>query len=213
MKKIFIIILMIFIVGCGKEEETETIINTPTPTIPPTPAYVDDNPIKVAFYKNKKIVKEYHAKFKDRTDIAILNIVFSNEENLGNDSFKNIWKNNYNKYENIDDYKIGFEISFTANGNEYNNVILDPSTGSKLHPYLYTFLYDDIHNSGHYSHVTVDDVKDNTIYSSIKVYLHLQTNEITSPITLTVFTYKNDNDFIDGHYRGNSKYTIDIIND
>ena len=53
---------------------------------------------------------------------------------------------------------------------------------------------------------------DNTIYSSIKLYLHKDTKTITSPITLTVFTYKDENDFIDGHYRGNSKYTITINN-
>ena len=58
----------------------------------------------------------------------------------------------------------------------------------------------------------MDDVKDDTIYSSIKLYLHKQSIEITSPITLTVFTYKDDNDFIDGHYRGNSKYSITINN-
>ena len=51
-----------------------------------------------------------------------------------------------------------------------------------------------------------------TVFSSIKLYLHNKTNEITSPITLTAFTYKDDNDFLDGHYRGNSKYTITIYN-
>ena len=58
----------------------------------------------------------------------------------------------------------------------------------------------------------MEEVKDDTIYSSIKLYLHKQINEITSPITLTVFTYKDDSDFVDGHYRGNSKYTITINN-
>ena len=219
MKKIFLIVLMIFMIGCQKEdkdeiERIEKLINDPkpTPTFTPTPSYVDNNPIKVGLYKNNKLVKDYHVKFKDRTDIAIFNIVFTNEENLGNDNFKNTWKKYYNQYNDINDYKIGFEVSFTAGNEEYNNLILDPKTQSKLHPYLYTFLYDDIHNSGHYSHVEAKDVKDDTIYSSIKLYMHLQSNEISSPITLTVFTYKNDNDFELGHYRGNSKYTITIYN-
>ena len=42
--------------------------------------------------------------------------------------------------------------------------------------------------------------------------MHLQSKDIISPITLTVFTYKDDNDFIDGHYRGNSYHTITIEN-
>ena len=34
---------------------------------------------------------------------------------------------------------------------------------------------------------------------------------ITSPIELTVFTYKDENDFDSfNHYRGNSSYTITI---
>ena len=81
-----------------------------------------------------------------------------------------------------------------------------------LDPYLYPFMYDDINNSGHYSHVTTKDVKDNTVYSSIKLYLHQKTKEITSPITLTAFTYNGEDDFLDGHYRGNSSYTITINN-
>ena len=109
-------------------------------------------------------------------------------------------------------YKIGFEIDVDINGERQENIMLNPKNQHKIYPTLYAYLYDDIHNSGHYSHVTMDTLKDNTIYSSIKLYLHNKTNEITSPITLTVFTYKDDNDFIDGHYRGKSKYTITINN-
>ncbi len=219
MKKIFLVFIMLLLVGCKKEdkeeiERIEKLINDPkpTPTISKEPEYIDTNPITVGLYKDKKLVKEYNGKFTDGKDLAIFNVVFSNDENLGNDSFKNIWKKYYDKYENIDEYKIGFEIEFEVNGEKQNNVMLDPKNQHKLHPYLYMYLYDDIHNSGYYSHVTMDQVKDDTIYSSIKIYLHQQTKEITSPITLTVFTYKDDNDFIDGHYRGNSKYTITIYN-
>ena len=90
--------------------------------------------------------------------------------------------------------------------------MLNPKNQHKIYPYLYAYLYDDIHSSGYYSHVAMEDVKDDTIYSSIKLYLHNNSEEITSPITLTVFTYKDDNEFLDGHYRGNSKYTITIYN-
>ena len=218
MKKIFLILIVLLMMGCQKEdkeeiERIEKLINDPkpTPTITPTP-YIDNNPIKVGLYKDGKLITEYNKKFTNGTDIAIFNIVFTNDENISKSNFKKTWQNYYNKYENINDYKIGFEINLEINGEKKENLMLDPSNQHKLTPYLYAYLYDDIHNSGYYSHVTMNDVKDNTIYSSIKLYLHKQTNEITSPITLTVFTYKDDNDFIDGHYRGNSKYTITIYN-
>ncbi len=212
MKKILLVILIIFMVGCGNEEITPSPTPTPTITPEPTPEYVDTNPITVGLYKDRKLIKEYNKKFSNETDLAIFSVFFTNEENVGNNNFKTTWKNYYNKYEDITDYKIGFYISFDINGEHKENLVLGPKNLYDLDPYLYPFLYDDINNSGYYSHVTTKDVKDNTVYTSIKLYLHHQTSEITSPITLTVFTYKDDNDFIDGHYRGNSSYTITINN-
>ena len=221
MKKIFLVLIMLFIVGCGikKDEEMkrieEAINNPPTVTPDPTPTpYVDTNPIKVGLYKDYKLVHEYNKKFKDQTDIAIFNVLFTNEESITkNGNFKNTWKKYFDKYEKASDYKIGFELDVEINGEKQENILLNPKNQHKIYPTLYAYLYDDIHNSGYYSHVEMKDVKDNTIYSSIKLYLHKKTNEITSPITLTVFTYKDDNDFDEnGHYRGNSKHTITIYN-
>ena len=159
------------------------------------------------------ILHDYNKKFKSGSDIAIFNILFTNEEKVTkNGNFKNTWKKYYDQYEDIKDYKIGFELSVDINGETQTNLLLNPKNQHKIYPYLYAYTYDDIHNSGYYSHVTMDTLKDDTVFSSIKLYLHNKTNEITSPITLTAFTYKDDNDFLDGHYRGNSKYTITIYN-
>ena len=207
--------MILLVVGCSNNNE---IKETPTPTISPTitpeptPEYVDTNPIVVGIYKDRKLITEYNKKFKDQTDIAIFSIFFTNKKNVGNGNFKTTWKKYYNQYQDISDYKIGFEIDVDINGERQENIMLNPKNQHKIYPTLYAYLYDDIHNSGYYSHVTMDDVKDNTVYSSIKLYLHKDTKTITSPITLTVFTYKDENDFIDGHYRGNSKYTITINN-
>ena len=215
MKKILLIIMIILMVGCSNNNEVK---ETPTPTIEPTitpeptPEYVDTNPIVVGIYKDRKLITEYNKKFKDQTDISIFSIFYTNEKNVGNGNFKTTWKKYYNQYQDISDYKIGFEIDVDIICDRQENIMLNPKNQHKIYPTLYAYLYDDIHNSGYYSHVTMDDVKDNTVYSSIKLYLHKDTKTITSPITLTVFTYKDENDFIDGHYRGNSKYTITINN-
>ena len=215
MKKILLILTFFLLVGCQKEEiKNEDVYETHDEenNVEEILEYHDDNPIIVGIYKDGKLLTEYNKKFKSQTDIAIFNIVFTNDEKLPSGKFKTIWQNYYDKYENIDEYKIGFEIRVDINGEEQVNVMLDPKNQHKIYPYLYAYLYDDLHNSGYYSHVTMDDVKDNTVYSSIKLYLHNKTEEITSPITLTVFTYKDDDDFVDGIYRGNSKYTITIYN-
>ena len=216
MKKICLIIIILLAIGCKNENDEEIkriekLINDPKKK-KKEPIYVDNNPITVGIYKDGKLLTEYHKKFTNRTDVGIFNIVFTNDKTLPQGSFKNTWKNYYNKYDNIADYKIGFQIEVDINGVHKENVMLNPENQHKIYPYLYAYLYDDIHSSGYYSHITMEDVKDDTIYSSIKLYLHNNSEEITSPITLTVFTYKDDNDFLDGHYRGNSKYTITIYN-
>lgn len=58
--------------------------------------------------------------------------------------------------------------------------------------------------------MTDDMIKDNTIFTTIKLTTSTKINDITSDIELTAFTYLDDNDFLDGNYRGNSKFTTII---
>ena len=78
---------------------------------------------------------------------------------------------------------------------------------------MYIYLYDDINQTPgtFYSHLEPEDMKDNTIISSIKLFLAQEGSKISSPITLTVFTYDGDEDFTEEKkYRGISSYTINI---
>ena len=89
--------------------------------------------------------------------------------------------------------------------------ITTPDKTFIFNPYIFIYLYDDIHqpDGAWYSHV--ESMTDNTLFSSIKLTAIHNLNEITSPVTLTVFTYDTEDDFDeDGNYRGNSKYTINI---
>ena len=58
--------------------------------------------------------------------------------------------------------------------------------------------------------MTDDMIKDNTIFTTIKLTTSTKINDITSDIELTAFTYLDDNDFLDENYRGNSKFTTII---
>ena len=219
MKKILLILIILFMVGCSNETDEETkrieklINDPPKEEVKKEPVYVDVNPIKVGLYKNGKLVKSpYKSKFQNKKDIAVFDIVYTNIDNLGSTNLKNNWYKYYNQYTNIEDYKTGFYISFETKEKKYENLIKDPSKQDWFHPYLYYFLYDGVHATGRYSHLEMKDIKESTIYSTIKIYIHLKTDEIISPITLTVFTYKDENDFKDGYYRGNSFYTVEIVN-
>ena len=56
-------------------------------------------------------------------------------------------------------------------------------------------------------------MNDDTLTTSIKLFYAGKPELIEFPIKLTVFTYKDKNDFTeDNEYRGNSYYTIKITN-
>lgn len=221
MKKYLLLLFILLISGCSFYVKNEKVENTNVTTLqedvitlPEEPVYVDDNPIVVGLYQNGKLINDINVLIKDRTDIASFDVFFTNEENVGGTNSKKIFSKYASNYENIDKYKIGFSISFSVGDELINETITGPKDMYILAPYVFVYLYDDIHqpDGAWYSHVEEDDVKEDTIYSSIKLFGAESATSISSPIKLTVFTYDTDDDFDKGGiYRGNSKYSI-ILN-
>ena len=223
MKKI-LLMLVILLVGCTPKEEInkeenklennneikqEEIIKE---------EYVDNNPIKLGLYlytgsySNKEKLSTYETTFVSGSDIGSFEVFFTDEEVISGNSFKSLFNSYYDKYANIDNYKIGYNIEFTLKDGTVNKFnLLEPNT-YLYGDYFYTYLYDDIHvNEGEfYSHL--ESIDDNTLITSIKIYAVDKIDDVEK-IKLTVFTYDSDDDFDeDGNYRGISKYSIDIIN-
>ena len=178
----------------------------------PKEIYVDDNPITIGLYEDyTSLVKEYYT---DKTSLKDLffSVFYTNDETIVDGYVKNRWLHYYNNYTNIDNYKIGYTISFYV-GDEYiSKTITEIMDEYVFNPYFYVYLYDDVHQEigAWYSHLTKDDVTEENIFTSIKLYL-VEIDKVTSPITLTAFTYDSDDDFdSNGNYRGNSKYQITI---
>ena len=161
------------------------------------------------FYCN--LIKDITLPFNYESDIAVFDVYYTNEESVGNNSTKYNFNRFYNNYEYPEKYKIGFYISFKVGDELKEATITTPDKTFVFNPYIFIYLYDDIHqpDGAWYSHV--ESMTDNTLFSSIKLTAIHNLNEITSPVTLTVFTYDTEDDFDeDGKYRGNSKYTINI---
>lgn len=215
MKKILIMISLLLMVGCtntNKEikDEENKILEEPIKI--EEPKYVDNNPIKVGIYMNNKLVTNYQTKLIKETDIGVFDIFYTNLETVDNNSTKINYKKYYNEYENIENYKTGFYITFEADGEKHEETILDSTKTHAMTPYLFVYLYDDVNQPDYsfYSHVEPENENENTIFSSIKLY-NTGHGGFSSNITLTVFTYKDENDFDENnHYRGNSSYTITI---
>lgn len=218
MKKIIItIFITILLTACSNKEliSNENIYN-PNYSVNPIieeDMYIDDNPIKIALYENNQKVKSYSTTLSNFKDIAVFDICYTDIDTLEEKNIKNNYQLYYNQYENIDNYKTGFYIEFESNEQKIKELILDVNKTHAMSPYLYIYIYDDVNQAPntYYSHLEPKDINENTIFSSIKLFLAQEGEKITSPISLTVFTYNDNDDFDEfNKYRGNSSYTINI---
>lgn len=219
MKKICLILsLLIVLTSCKSNTNNSYNYNEITESnmkneIVQEEKYIDTNPIKIGIYKDNKLVSDYYTNINDSTDIGVFGILYTNNRTIESSNYKYLWKKYYNNYQDIDNYKTGFYLEFDTSNGHIENMILDPSSTRKAYPYIAVFLYDDVHQDDNswYRHLESGEENDNAIYSSIKLFVNLQAEEIISPIYFTAFTYKDEYDFDDnGYYRGNSKYTVTI---
>ena len=214
MKKIIVLLILILLItGCNKNEENkekEIPKNNPIEVID---TYKDENPVKIAFYEGNKVLKEYQTELQNMTDINVFGVILTNEEEVIDTSFKYQFKKYYDEISEKEKYKIGYYIKFYTGDTLHEKTITDPSNTFVFAPYIYIYLYDDLHQSdgAWYSHVEEKDFNDKTLFTSTKLFMADKSKDITSSITLEAFTYDSEDDFDDnGNYRGNSRYSIEI---
>lgn len=207
-KKMFIVLVLLMLIGCTDSKNVN--VNT-IEQVEEEVKYVDDNPITIGIYENDiNLVKEYKLRKESRQEV-IFSFFYTNYEKLENNKQKENWNKFFSEYANIDDYKIGFNFSFFVGETKIEKTILNPETFA-FEPYFYIYIYDDINqpDNSFYSHLEESDINENTIFSSIKIFL-MEPLKISSPIKFTVFTYNDMNDFDENNnYRGNSKYEVNI---
>ncbi len=222
LKIIFGICCLFIVVGCrvnteeNKSEKQKEIVQKREEEDYVEP-YIDDNPIIVGtyFYQsgNRKLVNHYDTKFLQYQDIVSFEVFYSNEANLISGNFKNVWNYYYGLYQDIDKYKIGYHVRFDTKNGRIDQNILAPNDVMNFFDYLQIYLYDDIHqDGGWYSHVTQEEMNNDTRFTSIKFTGSTKIDEIVGDIVLDVFTYDEDDFDVDGNYRGKSKYQVVIKN-
>lgn len=123
-----------------------------------------------------------------------------------------MWKNAWNSQGEFSDAKIGFYISFQLDdGTEISQTVLKPSDAAWFYDYLEIYLYDDIHQTGWYSHLEDSDIQENTVISSIKLTSGSKISHVGT-IFLTAFIYNSTDNFDEtGMYIGNVSETIAIF--
>ena len=231
MKKILISLIITSLLALGfivyKEKITKEN-NNPSikqenikPNMPlETTKYIDNNPIKIGLYKyygrykNRELITEYTETWTYHKDISSFEVFYTNDSSITGNYFQDTFKEYYDKYENIDNYKIGYLISFITNNGEIKKMILSPKDTEDFFEYLEIYLYDDYHRQKGvwYSHTTEEEYNDETLLTSIKLTAGKNIADIISDISLTVFTYDYDDFDEENNYRGNSKYSIIVKN-
>ena len=225
MKKLIIFSLVIFLItGCFNNEKVENLENNvtnsnkePIEEKEEVMEYQDLNPLKISLYQKKDGYYERKDTFKTNLeaykDIGLFSVIYDNQEKVLGTSINSLYKEYSNTYQEIEKYKIGYNIKFLVGTKEYNETILKPLDvfDYSFSDYLYIWLYDDINNSGNYSHLEIKDYNDKTIMSSIKLMATELTKDITSNIEISAFTYDSEDDFLeDNTYRGNSIFTMKL---
>ncbi len=197
------------------EEKLEEVIEDVVEEV-----YVDNNPIQIGLYvksnSGKKLVTEYTSVWDAEVIMGLFYAIPTNESVVSGKSFEYMWKEYWNKYSNIENYRIGYNIKFTLNTGEIiDRLILNPDHAYTMYPKLQFYLYDDVNliPGRAYYHVTGPEMTEKTQCTSVKLVGDKETKNIISPIELTVFTYDGTEDFdpLTEKYRGNSYYAI-LIN-
>ena len=224
MKKILIITcLLLTLTSCSyktqpinKKDNKKNITSNVKEEIKNT--YIDNNPITLGIYMYTNSstprykTNEYKNNWELNVDICSLEIFYTNEDQIPGTNFKNLWNNYYQNYTDINSYKIGYLIEFnTANEGKIKKYIKSPQDTDSIYKYIQIYLYDDIHqDGGWYSHITENEYNNDSILTSIKLTGSTYIDEITSDISLTAFTYDDDDFDENGEYRGISKQTVII---
>lgn len=214
MKKYTIILLLLTILcGCSNKdlkEKEEVKEKQPTVEID---TYKDENNVPLGFYYKNNLLTTHECAWNQYKDITWIDILPTNDTPLTENKTKKLWNTYWENYKDKN-YKFGIEISYTLNsGEKVDLTLLKPSDNASIFNYIQIYLYDGYNaTTSWYDHLEDHEITDNTVFTSIKLTGSTYIDQVTSPITLSVFTYDTQDDFDPktNKYRGNSKYTIKI---
>jgi len=227
-KYIAIIIMILLLCSCSEKDnpkdhvpKIKEEVKDNQQVVDDTPKYVDDNNIVIGLYDRNgnslSLYKSFETRVQVKKDINTFQAFFSNDETVSySGRYAEYYYQKFNEVNPEKKYKVGFNLSYELNdGTKISQNIFGPSTTQTNYDYIEVYLYDAYkhRNDSFYSHIEENEYNDDTFITSIKLTAGSKYNDIKSRITLTVFTY-DDDDFDEEtkEYRGNSKYSI-LISD
>lgn len=213
------LVLLLLLVGCSLDKDTNlNVSNNKEKDIEEhyKEEYIDNNPIKLGLflsnnnYYNKEVLdSNYYTTFTSLVDIDSFEVFLTSDKTINGTKFKDTWQSYYNMYEDISNYKIGYNIGYVLkDGTTESSNFLKPDI-FRYSDYFYIYFYDDVNAPDGVIYNHLEETADNTLMTSVKLFATNKIDEVDY-ITLTVFTYDEDDFDQEGNYRGNSKYSINI---
>mgnify|MGYP007069850116 CR=1 FL=1 len=180
--------------------------------------YQDLNQTPISFYKLEgntlKKISSISGDFEGMDDVLFVQIYPSDEEEITlTGDFATDYYQQWMSYYEKNPIHLGFSLEFSLNNGEsifYN--IYNPSDAMSHWEYFMAYLYDDYINRGRsfYSHIEENEFTSSSFITAFKLQCGPSCFDISSVVSLNVFTYDDDLDFLDDHYRGNSQSSLSI---
>jgi len=173
------------------------------------------------------LITSFETPWNDSEDIAYFGIFNTDEPEFTFDSEKYAHLDRWNEPGTDTEYRIGYEISFDADGEHKVITILSPADIARSEDlfdgdvysetvtgYLCVWLYDDVNQADDvewYSHVTAGEYNDDTLLTSIKLRLTPEYESVKN-LKLKAFSYSSELEFDqDKHYNNAYGYEISIL--
>lgn len=163
------------------------------------------NPVtKLGFYLPNKAkgVRElatgYTGPFTMGKDIVEYQVYPTDEPEISNGYFKDVWEGYWNQYQGTEGFKIGYTIDFKlTDGTVMHKTIRSPKDTESVFEYIEIYMYDDTHKTygQWYSHVTEEEMTDEVLLTSIKLTAGKKIGNVGNLITVNAFVYKDSLDF------------------
>lgn len=103
-------------------------------------------------------------------DIVVLSAFFSEEPTISGAGFAGVWNGLREGIPEAAGCKIGYCLNYeTASGETVSQTILGPGDTEANRAYVETYIYDDVHQDGWYSHLLPADVTEETVVTTIKL--------------------------------------------
>lgn len=140
----------------------------------------------------RSLAASVEAEYTAGKDIVVLSAFLSAEPEISGGKFARVWNDLRKAVPEAAPCKIGYRLSYElASGETVSQTILAPEDTEENRTYIETYIYDDVHQDGWYSHLLPADMTEQTVATSLKLTGGPEVSQV-GEITVEAFLYEED---------------------